>query len=128
MVVNEVPIVAADAGFAWQNVDEKYVFFLHRLAGKGYYRIYAGGSFRLTSNATVTSDTLNKSRTFHSLNYQANFILEITDAYNKSKVGDESTAPRGTDVRLCCPVMSQPCAGTRQGANIIVFNADSYKR
>jgi len=85
MVINGVPIVAADAGFAWQHVGDKYIFFLHRLVGTRQYRIYPGGSFRLTTNATVTADALSSSPTMQSLGYQNSFLTEISDAYKLSQ-------------------------------------------
>ena len=85
MVINGVPIVAADAGFAWQHVGDKYIFFLHRLVGTRQYRIYPGGSFRLTTNATVTADALNSSPTMQSLGYQNSFLTEISAAYKLSQ-------------------------------------------
>jgi hypothetical protein len=81
-----VMVIHADAGFAWQRVGETYTFFLHRVSGTTQYRIFPGDSFKLSPNATVTSDQLSSgSPKITSLGAQANFLTEIADAYKVSK-------------------------------------------
>ena len=86
IALSGVTVIAADAGFAWQRVGETYIFFLHRVAGTTQYRIFPGGSFKLSPNATVTSDQLSSdSPKITSFGDQANFLTEIADAYKVSK-------------------------------------------
>jgi hypothetical protein len=81
-----VTVIAADAGFAWQRSGEEYIFFLHKVSGAGEYRIYAGGTFRMSTNATVTSDQLSSEPpNISSLGYQSDFLTEIADAYKVSR-------------------------------------------
>jgi hypothetical protein len=80
--VNGVNVIAADPDFAWQQVGEKYVLYLHKIPGTAVYRIYPGGTFKLSTNAKVISNHMNfESPKITSLADQNTFLTEIVDAY-----------------------------------------------
>jgi len=86
IALSGVTVIAADAGFAWATCRGN-IYFLSAPSG-WYYSVphLPWGSFKLSPNATVTSDQLSSdSPKITSFGDQANFLTEIADAYKVSK-------------------------------------------